>query len=224
MLDLDDASKTENTRAAYKLEVIANTLPTKMAGHPQNVIFLTADAFGILPPVARLSREQALYFFLSGFTAKLAGTEIGVTEPEPTFSTCFGAPFLPQEPTVYSRMLGEKLDEHGSTVWLVNTGWTGGPFGEGQRMPISATRALLDAALSGELESAQMRTDPVFGFDVPVQVPGVESGLLDPRSTWRDPDAYDRKARELARMFRDNFEKKFADEAPAEVTAAGPLV
>jgi phosphoenolpyruvate carboxykinase (ATP) len=224
VLDLDDGSKTENTRAAYKLEVIANTLPTKMAGHPQNVIFLTADAFGILPPVARLNREQALYFFLSGFTAKLAGTEIGVTEPEPTFSTCFGAPFLPQAPTVYSRLLGEKLDEHGSTCWLVNTGWTGGPFGEGQRMPISATRALLDAALSGELDGVQMRTDPVFGFEVPVQVPAVEPGLLDPRSTWNDPGAYDRKARELARMFRDNFEKKFADEAPAEIGAAGPLV
>ncbi len=155
--------------------MIANTLPTKMAGHPQNVIFLTADAFGILPPLARLSREQALYFFLSGFTAKLAGTEIGVTEPEPTFSTCFGAPFLPQAPTVYSRMLGEKLDEHGATVWLVNTGWTGGAFGEGQRMPISATRALLGAALSGELDGVELRTDPVFGFEVPVQVPGVES-------------------------------------------------
>src|SRR6185503_17066422 len=139
VLDLDDDSKTENTRAAYKLELIGNSLPTKMAGHPENVIFLTADAFGILPPIARLNREQALYFFLSGFTAKLAGTEIGVTEPQPTFSTCFGQPFPPQPPAVYARMLGEKLDEHGSAVWLVNTGWTGGPFGEGRRMPIAAT-------------------------------------------------------------------------------------
>jgi phosphoenolpyruvate carboxykinase (ATP) len=219
-LDLDDDSKTENTRAAYKLEVIANALPTKMAGHPQNVIFLTADAFGILPPIARLSREQALYYFLSGFTAKLAGTEIGVTEPQPTFSTCFGAPFLPQPPSVYARMLGEKLDRHGSTVWLVNTGWTGGPFGEGSRMPISATRAIVDAALGGELRNATFRRDELFGFDVPGEVPGVEAKLLDPRSTWADPEAYDRKARELARMFRENFER-FADPALAD---AGPRI
>ena len=224
VLDLDDDSKTENTRAAYKLEVLGNTLPTKMAGHPQNVVFLTADAFGILPPIARLNREQSLYFFLSGFTAKLAGTEIGVTEPEPTFSTCFGAPFLPQPPTVYADMLGRKLDEHGSTVWLINTGWTGGAFGEGSRMPISATRTLVEAALSGELDDVEFRTDEVFGFEVPVQVPGVENKLLTPRETWRDADAYDRKARELARMFRDNFEKKFAADAPAGVTAAGPAV
>src|SRR5918911_2370191 len=159
VLDLDDDSKTENTRAAYKLEVLGNTLPTKMAGHPQNVVFLTADAFGILPPIARLNRAQALYYFLSGFTAKLAGTEIGVTEPEPTFSTCFGAPFLPQPPTVYAEMLGRKLDEHGSTVWLINTGWTGGAFGEGSRMPIAATRGLVDEALSGRLDEAEFRVD-----------------------------------------------------------------
>jgi phosphoenolpyruvate carboxykinase (ATP) len=216
--DLDDASKTENTRAAYKLEQIASALPTKMAGHPQNVIFLTADAFGILPPIARLSRRQALYYFLSGFTAKLAGTEIGVTEPQPTFSTCFGAPFLPQRPAVYADMLGKKLDKHGATVWLVNTGWTGGPFGEGTRMPIAATRALLHAALSGELDDVEFRADEVFGFEVPVAVPGVESSLLDPRSTWSDPEAYDRKARELAQMFRENF-KRFAD---PELAEAGP--
>jgi phosphoenolpyruvate carboxykinase (ATP) len=224
VIDLDDASKTENTRAAYKLEEIANALPTKMAGQPQNVIFLTADAFGVLPPIARLSRDQALFYFLSGFTAKLAGTEIGVTEPEPTFSTCFGAPFLPQAPTVYSRMLGEKLDEHGSTVWLVNTGWTGGPFGEGERMPIAATRALLDAALSGELAGVEYRTDELFGFEVPRDVPGVGAQLLDPRSTWRDPEAYDRKARELALAFRENFDQKFAAEASDEVASAGPRV
>jgi phosphoenolpyruvate carboxykinase (ATP) len=192
-----------------------------MAGHPQNVVFLTADAFGILPPIARLSKEQALYFFLSGFTAKLAGTEIGVTEPEPTFSTCFGAPFLPQDPTVYAELLGKKLDEHRSTVWLVNTGWTGGPFGEGHRMPIAATRALLEAALSGELDHVTFRTDEVFGFQVPVSVPGVEAELLNPRSTWHDPQAYDRKAKELAGMFRENFEKKFAAAVP-DVAAAGP--
>jgi phosphoenolpyruvate carboxykinase (ATP) len=221
VLDLDDDSKTENTRAAYKLEQIANALPAKRAGHPSSVVFLTADAFGILPPLARLTREQAMFYFLSGFTAKLAGTEIGVKEPQPTFSACFGAPFLPQPPGVYAQMLGEKLDEHGATVWLVNTGWTGGPYGEGERMPIAATRALLRAALAGELDGADYRVDPVFGFEVPVEVPGVDAKLLDPRSTWRDPEAYDRKARELARMFRDNFARLDADEA---IAAAGPLV
>ena len=222
VLDLDDDSKTENTRAAYKLEQISNALPAKRAGHPSAVVFLTADAFGILPPIARLSREQAMFYFLSGFTAKLAGTEIGVTEPQPTFSACFGAPFLPQAPSVYAHMLGEKLDQHPHvTVWLVNTGWTGGPFGEGERMPIKATRALLKAALSGELDGVEYRTDELFGFEVPVSVPGVETSLLDPRSTWADPEAYDHKARELARMFRDNFEQ-FAADAGEAVAAAGP--
>jgi phosphoenolpyruvate carboxykinase (ATP) len=223
VLDLDDDSKTENTRAAYKLEQIANALPTKRAGHPRSVVFLTADAFGILPPIARLSREQAMFYFLSGFTAKLAGTEIGVTEPQPTFSACFGAPFLTQPPAVYAHMLGDRLEHHGATVWLVNTGWTGGPFGEGERMPITATRGLLHAALSGGLEHAEFRTDELFGFQVPTAVPGVDPGLLDPRSTWNDPAAYDRKARELARMFRDNFEQ-FAEDAGAGVVAAGPRV
>jgi phosphoenolpyruvate carboxykinase (ATP) len=222
VLDLDDASKTENTRAAYKLEQIANALPSKRAGHPSSVVFLTADAFGILPPLARLTREQAMYWFLSGFTAKLAGTEIGVTEPQPTFSACFGAPFLPQPPSVYARMLGERLARHVRTaVWLVNTGWTGGPFGEGHRMPIQATRTLLDAAVSRELDRAEYRTDDIFGFQVPVEVPGVDASLLDPRSTWSDPDVYDRKARELARMFRENF-ARFADEVSEAVVAAGP--
>jgi phosphoenolpyruvate carboxykinase (ATP) len=220
-LDLDDDSKTENTRAAYKLERIANMLPAKRAGHPSNVIFLTADAFGILPPIARLSREQALFFFLSGFTAKLAGTEIGVTEPQPTFSTCFGAPFLPQPPTVYAELLGKKLDEHGATVWLINTGWTGGPFGEGHRMPIKATRGLLSAVLSGELQDVEFRTDPVFGFEVPITAPDVDTALLDPRGTWADPARYDEKARELAAMFAENFATKHAD-ASAEIAAAAP--
>ena len=221
VIDLNDDSRTENTRAAYKIERISNALPTKMAGHPSAVVMLTADAFGILPPLARLTRDQAIYYFLSGFTAKLAGTEIGVKEPQPTFSTCFGAPFLPQPPLVYARMLGEKLDDHGSAVWLVNTGWTGGPYGEGHRMPIQATRRLLHAALSGELDGVEYRLDDVFGFDVPVEVPGVETSLLDPRSTWSDPVAYDTKARELAGMFTANFEKFAADAGPA-VTAAGP--
>jgi phosphoenolpyruvate carboxykinase (ATP) len=220
-LDLDDDSKTENTRAAYKLEQIGNALPAKQAGHPRSVIFLTADAFGILPPIARLSRDQALYFFLSGFTAKLAGTEIGVTEPQPTFSTCFGQPFLPQPPSVYARLLGEKLDEHGAAVWLVNTGWTGGPFGEGQRMPIQATRTMLRAALSGELDDARFRVDDLFGFEVPTHVPGVDDSLLDPRSTWRDPEHYDVKARELADLFAENFSRRFAD-ADESIRRAGP--
>src|SRR3989440_2695695 len=206
ILDLDDDSKTENTRAAYKLEQIANALPSKQAGHPSAVVMLTADAFGILPPIARLTRDQAMFYFLSGYTAKVGGTEIGVTEPQATFSTCFGAPFLPQEPSVYARMLGEKLDAHPhATVWLVNTGWTGGPFGDGHRMPIAATRGLLRAALEQGLRSVEYRVDPVFGFEVPVDAPGVEAKLLDPRSTWAEPAAYDRKAAELARMFRANF-------------------
>jgi phosphoenolpyruvate carboxykinase (ATP) len=222
VLDLDDDSKTENTRAAYRLRQIPNALPEKRAGHPRNVVFLTADAFGILPPLARLDVDQARFYFLSGFTAKLAGTEIGVTEPQPTFSTCFGAPFLPQQPTVYSRMLGERLVRHGATVWLVNTGWTGGPFGEGERMPIAATRALLKAALSGALANAEYRTDEVFGFQVPVRAPGVSARLLDPRATWRDPGAYDVKAVDLARMFRENFDRKFGAEADEALDAAGP--
>jgi phosphoenolpyruvate carboxykinase (ATP) len=220
ILDLDDDSKTENTRGAYKLEQIAHALPAKRAGHPSSVVFLTADAFGILPPIARLTRDQAMYWFLSGFTSKLAGTEIGVKEPQPTFSACFGAPFLPQPPSVYAGLLGAKLDRHGAAVWLVNTGWNGGPYGKGHRMPIQATRALLHAALSGELAGVEFRTDPVFGFDVPVAVPGVQTSLLNPRLTWADPTAYDAKARDLARMFRDNF-ARFADVAPG-IAAAGP--
>jgi phosphoenolpyruvate carboxykinase (ATP) len=222
-LDFDDDSKTENTRAAYKLRKIPNALPTKMAGHPQNIVFLAADAFAVLPPIARLSDAQARYYFLSGFTSVLAGTEIGVTEPTPTFSACFGAPFLPQPPAIYARMLGEKLAQHNPNVWLVNTGWTGGPaapLGDGHRMPIQATRALLHAALSGALERVEYRTDDTFGFEVPVAVPGVDGKLLDPRSTWGDPAAYDAKAHELAAMFRKNFEK-FPDAGP-EVVSAGP--
>jgi phosphoenolpyruvate carboxykinase (ATP) len=221
-LDLDDDSKTENTRAAYKLEQIANALPAKRAGHPSSVVFLTADAFGILPPIARLTRAQAMYWFLSGFTAKLAGTEIGVTEPQPTFSPCFGAPFLPQPPSVYAGMLGDQLAAHPhTTVWLVNTGWTGGPVGEGHRMPIAATRTLLDAAVSRELDGVEYRHDSVFRFEVPVEVPGVDGALLDPRSTWRDPAAYDSKADELASMFLRNF-TRFADGVAESIVEAGP--
>ncbi|MER3408698.1 MAG: phosphoenolpyruvate carboxykinase (ATP) [Thermoleophilia bacterium] len=221
ILDLDDDTKTENTRAAYKLERIDNALPAKQAGHPSAVVMLAADAFGVLPPIALLNREQAMYYFLAGYTAKVAGTELGVTEPQATFSACFGAPFLPQSPAVYARMLGERLDRHGATVWLVNTGWTGGPYGEGHRMPIAATRALLHAALSGRLEHVRFRTDPVFGFEVPVEVPGVDSALLDPRSTWRRPRAYVEQARALARMFQESF-AQWADAAGPEVASAGP--
>jgi phosphoenolpyruvate carboxykinase (ATP) len=222
ILDLDSDAKTENTRAAYKLEQIQNALPEKRAGAPSSIIFLTADAFGVVPPIARLNREQAMFYFLSGFTAKLAGTEIGITEPRPTFSACFGAPFLPQAPEVYAGMLGDKLDEHPhASVWLVNTGWTGGPYGEGRRMPIQATRALLEAALSGELDGVEYREDPIFGFEVPIEVPGVDATLLDPRATWRDPAAYDEKARYLAERFRENFEQ-FSAEAGEAVAAAGP--
>ena len=221
ILDLDDDSKTENTRGAYKLEQIANALPEKRAGQPSSVVFLTADAFGVLPPIARLTREQAMYWFLSGFTAKLAGTEIDVKEPQPTFSACFGAPFLPQPPSVYAHMLGEKLDEHPNVrVWLVNTGWTGGPFGEGRRMPIQATRTLLNAALSGELEGVEYRLDETFGLQVPLEVLNVDSALLHPRSTWADPEAYDAKAHQLGQMFRENF-ARFEDIVPG-VAAAGP--
>jgi phosphoenolpyruvate carboxykinase (ATP) len=222
-LDFDDDSKTENTRAAYKLEEIPNSLPTKAGGHPRNVVFLAADAFAVLPPVARLDDAQAQYYFLSGFTSKLAGTEIGVTEPEPTFSACFGAPFLPQRPAVYAQMLGEKLAQYRPNVWLVNTGWTGGPpapLGDGHRMPIQATRTLLHAALSGKLDGVEYRVDETFGFEVPLSVPGVDESLLDPRSTWSDPAAYDAKARELAAMFRKNFEK-FPD-AGEDIRSAGP--
>jgi phosphoenolpyruvate carboxykinase (ATP) len=220
-LDLDSEAKTENTRGAYSLEAVSNALPAKRAGHPTNVVFLTADAFGVMPPIARLSEPQAAYHFLSGFTARLAGTEIGVTEPAPVFSPCFGGPFLPQPPAVYARLLHEKLLEHRPSVWLVNTGWTGGAAGQGgHRMPIAETRALLHAALPGALDRARTRTDPVFGFEVPTEVPGVDTRLLDPRSTWADAEAYDAKARELVGLFRANFEQ--FDGVDPGVAAAGP--
>jgi phosphoenolpyruvate carboxykinase (ATP) len=206
-MDLDDGSKTENTRSAYNLEAIPNSVPDKRAGHPSAVIMLTADAFGVLPPLAKLDREQAMDYFLVGYTAKVAGTEVGVVEPEATFSACFGAPFLPQPPKVYAEMLGAKLDEHAADVWLVNTGWTGGPYGVGHRMPIAATRAIVRGALSGELAGVETRTDPIFGLEVPVKVPGVEDALLTPRETWDDKDAYDLKANELAQQIAEQAAK-----------------
>ena len=206
-LDFKDDSLTANMRCAYPLEYISNASPTGTGGHPKNVIMLTCDAFGVMPPIARLSPAQAEYHFLSGFTAKMAGTERGLTEPQATFSTCFGAPFMPRRPEVYGKLLREKIARHGATCWLVNTGWTGGAYGTGSRMPIKATRALLTAALEGSLNSTQFRKDPNFGFDVPVAVGGVADILLDPRRTWDDTAAYDEQVRKLVKMFADNFEQ-----------------
>ena len=219
--DLDDASKTENTRAAYPLTSIPNIAPEGYAGHPSNIIMLTADAFGVLPPVARLTPEQAMYHFLSGYTAKVAGTERGVTEPTATFSTCFGAPFMVLHPGVYAKLLGEKMQQHKSACWLVNTGWSGGPYGEGQRMKIRYTRAMIRAILSGALSRAETRPDPVFGVHVPTSCPDVPAEVLTPRNTWQDKAAYDAKARDLARRFNDNF-KKYADGVSEQVRAAAP--
>ncbi len=220
-LDLDDATKTENTRAAYPLTSIPNIVPEGHAGHPRNIIMLTADAFGVLPPVSRLSSEQAMYHFLSGYTAKIAGTERGVTEPEATFSTCFGAPFMVLHPGVYADLLGQKMAEHQTTCWLVNTGWSGGPYGEGARMKIAHTRAMIRAILNGSLAQIETQPDPVFGVGVPVSCPGVPAEVLAPRNTWQDPTAYDRKAADLARLFNDNF-KKYADGVSPEVRAVAP--
>lgn len=209
-LDFEDDSLTPNMRCAYPLEYISNASETALGGHPKNIIMLTCDAFGVLPPIARLTPAQAMYHFLSGFTSKMAGTERGVTEPQPVFSTCFGAPFMPRRPETYGNLLRDKIAKHGATCWLVNTGWTGGAYGTGHRMPIKATRGLLTAALDGSLNEATFRKDPNFGFDVPVTVPGVDSGLLDPRSTWGDKDGYDANAQKLVEMFSDNFEQYLA--------------
>ena len=204
-LDLDDGSKAENTRGAYPIDFIPNASAENMGPVPKNIIMLTADAFGVLPPIARLTPEQAMYHFLSGYTAKVAGTEIGVTEPEATFSTCFGAPFMPRHPSVYGNLLKERIAKGGVTCWLVNTGWTGGKYGVGSRMPIKATRALLNAALDGSLNNVEFRIDPNFGFEVPVAVPGVDSAILDPRTTWANGAEYDETAAKLVKLFIDNF-------------------
>ncbi|AHM03893.1 Phosphoenolpyruvate carboxykinase (ATP) [Roseibacterium elongatum DSM 19469] len=205
VLDFDDDSLTANMRCAYPLEEISNASESGMAGHPRNIVMLTCDAFGVLPPIARLTPAQAMYHFLSGFTSKVAGTERGVTEPEPTFSTCFGAPFMPRRPEVYGKLLQDKIHAHEATCWLVNTGWTGGAYGTGSRMPIRATRALLTAALDGSLNAVEFRRDANFGFDVPTTCEGVDDLLLDPRRTWDDPEAYDRQAAKLVSMFAENF-------------------
>jgi phosphoenolpyruvate carboxykinase (ATP) len=220
-LDLDSERITENTRGAYPLHFIGNADPTGMAGQPTNLVFLTADAFGVLPPISRLTEEQAMYHFISGYTAKLAGTEVGVREPKATFSACFGAPFLPRHPNEYARMLGERLERHEVPVWLVNTGWTGGPFGVGSRMEIAHTRSMVRAALNGKLDGVPTEIDPIFGLAVPTRCPDVPAEILTPRSTWSDPEAYDARARELAGMFNENF-ATYADAVPAAVREAGP--
>ena len=217
-VDFDDESLTENTRAAYPLEFIPNAALDGRGGHPRNIMMLSADAFGVLPPIARLTPTQAMYYFLSGYTAKLAGTERGVTEPQTEFSACFGAPFLPLPPMAYAQLLGERIARHGSDVWLVNTGWTGGPYGVGQRMSIAHTRAIISAALDGSLAQVATRPDPTFGFQVPTSCPGLPAEVLNPRTTWADPDAYDATARNLVERFRANF-AKFADEVTPEVCA-----
>ncbi len=221
-LDLDDVSLAENSRGAYPIDYIPNADPTGLAGHPNNIVMLTCDAFGVMPPIARLTRDQAMYMFLSGYTAKVAGTEKGLgNEPQATFSTCFGAPFMPRHPSEYGALLGRLIDQHEVRCWLVNTGWTGGPFGEGARMPIKATRALLAAALDGSLTKAPMKQDPIFGFDIPTHVPGVDDAILNPRDTWTDPSAYDAQAKKLARMFVENF-RIYEAHVSAGVKAAGP--
>ena len=221
--DFNDARLAENSRGAYPIEYIANAKLSGVTGHPRNIVMLTADAFGVLPPLARLTPSEAMYHFLSGYTAKVAGTEKGVTEPKETFSTCFGAPFMPRHPSVYGNLLRRMIAEHRVNCWLVNTGWTGGRCGVGRRMPISATRKLLDAALSGSLAKAPMRRDPFFGFEVPHAVDGVDPKLLAPRETWTDTKAYDEQARQLVGLFGRNF-ARFESHVDAEVRAAGPAL
>ena len=219
--DYDDASKTENTRSAYPLDFIPNASRTGRAGHPQNIIMLTADAFGVMPPIAKLTPAQAMYHFLSGYTAKVAGTEKGLVGVQPEFSTCFGAPFLPRPPSEYGNLLRDYIARHEVDCWLVNSGWTGGKYGVGRRMPIKATRTLLTAALNGSLKNAHFRTDPYFGFSVPTSVPGVEPHLLSPEKTWKDKSEFDKTARGLVKMFQDNF-VKFEAQVDADVRAAAP--
>ncbi|TAK48629.1 MAG: phosphoenolpyruvate carboxykinase [Xanthobacteraceae bacterium] len=223
VVDFDDGSKTENTRSAYPLDFIPNASRTGRAGQPKNLVMLAADAFGVMPPIAKLTPAQAMYHFLSGYTAKVAGTERGVTEPEPEFSTCFGAPFLPRHPSEYGNLLRELIAQHNVDCWLVNTGWTGGKYGVGRRMPIKVTRALLTAALNGSLRNASFRTDRYFGFAVPTVVPGIEPDILDPIKTWADKAEFDTTARKLVSMFQKNF-TKFEDHVDAEVRAAAPDV
>jgi phosphoenolpyruvate carboxykinase (ATP) len=223
ILDLDSDALTENTRAAYQLDRIRNASLEGTTGHPKTIVMLTADAYGVLPPIARLTAAQAMYHFISGYTAKVAGTERGVTEPQATFSACFGAPFLPMHPTRYADMLGGKIQKHGAQVWLVNTGWTGGPYGVGQRMKIAYTRAMIRAALEGTLGDVKSAPDPVFGVGIPEAVPDVPNDVLQPRNTWHDKKAYDEQAHKLAQRFKQNFEH-YATQAAHEVREAGPRI
>ncbi|MEO8704431.1 MAG: phosphoenolpyruvate carboxykinase (ATP), partial [Kofleriaceae bacterium] len=223
LVDYDNTSFTENTRGSYILDSIPNAKLPAIAGHPKNVIFLTADAFGVLPPVSKLTPGQAMYHYISGYTAKVAGTEVGVKDPEPTFSPCFGGPFLVWHPTKYAEMLAEKLKKHGAQTWLVNTGWSGGAYGTGSRIKLKYTRAIIDAIHSGALANAATQEDPIFGLSVPTTCPEVPSELLVPRNTWADKAAYDDKARKVAQLFKDNF-KKYESQASAEVRAGGPKI
>lgn len=220
--DYDSAQLTENTRAAYPIDYIPGAVLPSVGGNPEVIVFLTADAFGVLPPIAKLTKEQAMYYFLSGYTSKLAGTERGVTEPEATFSTCFGAPFLPLAPTVYAELLGEKITKHNAKVYLVNTGWTGGAYGTGSRMKLSFTRSMVTAAIENRLDSAEFVTDEIFGLAIPTSVDGVPAEVLNPRNTWENKDAYDAQARDLATRFVKNFEK--FDSVSAEIKSAAPRV
>ncbi|MFV2000883.1 MAG: phosphoenolpyruvate carboxykinase (ATP) [Acidimicrobiia bacterium] len=220
-VDWNDGSKSENTRCAYPLPHLDNIVESGVAGHPKNIVFLSADAFGVLPPISRLSKEQAMYYFMSGYTAKLAGTERGIDEPAATFSPCFGAPFLPLPPSDYADVLAEKIDEYGPGVWMINTGWTGGPHGTGYRIDIPHTRAMLNAALAGDLDDVEYVTDPIFGLSTPTEVPGVPSELLIPRGAWDDTDAYDIQAKKLARMFAENFDQ-YAQGVDRVVIDSGP--
>ncbi|MBX7120342.1 MAG: phosphoenolpyruvate carboxykinase (ATP) [Gemmatimonadaceae bacterium] len=217
----EDQSITENTRASYPLHYIRNHVPSGRGGHPKHVVFLTADAFGVLPPIAKLTKEQAMYYFLSGYTAKLAGTERGVTEPQATFSACFGAVFLVWHPTKYAEMLGALLDRHGAQVWLVNTGWSGGPYGVGSRMKLAYTRAMVRAAIAGKLDTVAVTPDPIFGLPLPAAIEGVPTEVLNPRNTWKDGAAYDAQARKLAAMFQENI-RKFGSAVSPAILGAGP--
>jgi phosphoenolpyruvate carboxykinase (ATP) len=222
-INFEDSSITENTRVSYPLYFISNAQEPSIGHLPKNIFFLTCDAYGVLPPVSRLTKAQAMYQFISGYTAKVAGTEAGVTEPKPTFSACFGAPFLPLHPGRYAEMLGKKMEKHHVNVWLVNTGWTGGPYGVGSRMKLNYTRAMISAVLDGKLQNVPTENDPIFGLDIPKEVPGVPSELLQPRNTWSDKQAYDEKAKFLAGLFVKNFEK-YAAGVSAEILAAAPKV
>jgi phosphoenolpyruvate carboxykinase (ATP) len=220
-LDLTDSSLTENTRAAYPLGHIPNIVPEGKAGHPRNIVMLTADAFGVMPPISKLTPEQAMYHFISGYTAKVAGTEAGITEPQATFSACFGAPFMVLHPSRYAELLAEKIRKHKVDCWLVNTGWSGGPYGTGERMKIKHTRAMLNAALEGRLDGLAYERDPIFGVQIPAECPNVPKEVLNPKNTWQDKEAYDKKAKHLAKLFAENF-TEFADQCSDEVAAAGP--